>query len=486
MCSSDLNWQLADQEYNFSYVLSEGARWVKKTLTLTSLALVSLLLFVVMLITHRIIQGIENTEKALLVSERRFRSLYQSNMLGIINWHGDGHVLDANDAFLAMLGYRRQDIETEKLNWRDLTPEGLPRLNEQALAKIPDTGVCIPTENELIHRDGHHVPVYLGAVLLDGESEQGICYSIDLTQRMQTETELRLSATVFDASSNGIMITDSDMRIIAINKAFSAMSGYQKEAILGQNSRNFCSDLMPPSLYDQMTSALLQSGQWQSDILNKKQDGSIFPVHLSISTVRDSDNEISHFVAIFTDISERKAAEEQLRKMAHYDYLTGLANRNLFNDRLNQAVQRAKRHSSLFALLFFDLDDFKPVNDKYGHDTGDKLLQITATRLLNTVRENDTVARMGGDEFVIMLEDLSTPEAASVLAKKVLAAINKPCQVNGHTIEISSSIGISIYPQDSQEVIGLTRCADIAMYAAKTEGHNCYYYYKPELDKAPL
>lgn len=481
----DLNWQLASLEYRFSAVLSEGARWVKTTLMQVSLALLIALLIPVLLVTRHIVIGIERTEKDLQVSERRFRSLYESNMLGIIDWDINGDIHEANDAFLDMMGYSKNDLEEIQLNWRELTPQDGYRRDNQALSEIAELGYCTPFKKEFLHQDGHRVPVFLGAARLDGETERAICFVIDQTEQKQSETEMRLSATVFNASSNGIMITDKDKRIITVNKAFSELSGYPADELIGHSTRALRSGLMPNSVYNDMWSMLKSSGHWHGDVLDRKRDGSIFPVHLSINSVHDDEGEVSHYVAIFSDISERVAAENQLRKMAHYDFLTGLANRNLFSERLKQAIQRATRHSSIFALLFFDLDRFKPVNDSYGHEVGDKLLQIIGERLQNFLRETDTIARLGGDEFVIILEDLNKPQDAATTAEKIIAAINQPCRIDEHDIQIGCSIGISIFPDDSKEAIGLTRCADIAMYAAKGTGRNQYYYYHRQNSPSP-
>ena len=226
-------------------------------------------------------------------------------------------------------------------------------------------------------------------------------------------------------------------------------------------------------MWEQMSKA----GYWQGDALDRKQDGTVFPVHLSISSVYGVDKEATHYVAIFTDISERKAAEKRLQQLAHYDELTGLANRSLLTDRLDQAIQRGRRHQTKLAVLFFDLDNFKPVNDEYGHAFGDKLLQETATRLNAIIRSNDTIARMGGDEFVVVLEDLHSKQDAAETANKIIDAINVPCQIEGHTVNVGSSVGISIYPDDSHDGHGLLKCADKAMYTAKANGRNRYYYY---------
>lgn len=479
----ELNGQLVVLENDFSLVLGEGARWIKSTLMGVSLALLITMIIAALLVTRQIVRGIEKTEKELKISENRFRSLYQYDMLGILDWHGDGRVLDANEAFLKMVGYQPQDIAEGRLNWRNLTPEDNVARDQAALSEIAANGYCRPFEKEFFHRDGHRVPIYLGAALLDGEEERGICFAVDHSERKRAETELRLAATVFNASSNGIMITDEKMRIIALNRAFCQMSGYRQEEMLGKKPGALRSGLMPATLYQQLEAGLNENGYWQGDMLDRAKDGGILPVHLSISTVHDAAGELCNYVAIFTDIRERKESEEKLRKMAHHDFLTGLANRSLFHDRLNQTIQRAKRNAFKFALLFVDLDRFKPVNDEFGHEIGDKLLQEVASRLQGIVRENDTVARLGGDEFVILLEELTSRQVVADIAAEVIAGINQPCQIDGHQIEVGGSVGITIYPDDSGDREGILRCADYAMYAAKADGRNRFCFYEPSPER---
>lgn len=473
-----LNWMLADKEYQFSLVLSEGARWVKSVLKWVSLGIFAIMLFLVMVISRRIVNGIERTEKDLMISENRFKSLYQTNMLGIIDWHKDGRILDANNAFLDMVGYSSDELINGSVKWRDLTTkEGVAR-DGLAFSEIEEKGYCHPFEKEFIHHDGMtRVPVYLGAALLDGERERGICFIIDHTEIKRAHTEMHLAATVFDASSDGIMITNDKREILTVNTSWCNLSGYSKDEVLGRPATILRSGNMPESFYKEMWHKLIDTDCWQGDVINCKKDGSEIHIRLGINAVRDEDQTLSHYVAIFTDISERVAAEDKLRKLAHYDFLTNLANRSLFNDLLKNTIQRSKRNSSIFAVLFVDLDKFKPVNDLYGHEVGDKLLQEVANRLSSVVRANDVVARLGGDEFVILLDDLDKSSDASLIANKVITELNQPVCIGEMDLNVGCSIGISIFPEDGEDSKGILNCADIAMYAAKADGRNGYFYF---------
>lgn len=472
-----LNKQLSLLENEFSLTLEEGARWIKKTIILISLALLVFMLIIVVYASSRIIKGVVKTEQDLLISDKRFHSLLRSDLLGVVVWHGNGQILDANDAFLNMLEFNRNDLETGQINWRNLTPINHSDKDNQALIELSRTGKCVPYEKELYNKKGNRIPVYLGATLLNGEREEGICFIIDIGERKRNESQLRLAAAVFESSNEGILVTDNRLRIVTMNQAFSDMTGFKNKELLGRTPKALRSGLMSDDFYKELWVSLENSGHWQGDIIDRKQDGSLLPIRLSISAVRDSSLNVSHYVAIFTDISERKAAEEQLHRLANYDYLTGLANRHLMRDRLEQAMQRAKRNKNILALLFFDLDLFKPVNDQYGHEIGDKLLQAIANQLQKTIRGSDAIARLGGDEFLILLEDLHSTDDAAEVARKVIEIINEPRIIDSHEIRVGSSIGISLYPGDSEVVEGLIKCADSAMYAAKNSGRNCFYFF---------
>ena len=210
--------------------------------------------------------------------------------------------------------------------------------------------------------------------MLAGNQEQGIAYVMDLSERKKAEQQLKLAATVFAASSDGILITDSSARIVSVNQALCAMTGYSEGELLGQPPSILQSGYTTDEEYNRMWEALNKSGQWQGDVIDRKKDGALIPMRVSINQVKNADNQLTHYVAILSDITERKAAEEHLRHIALHDPLTGLANRVLFNDRLEQAIKLATRNNTKFAVLFLDLDKFKPVNDLFGHKIGDKLI----------------------------------------------------------------------------------------------------------------
>lgn len=469
-------WDLAKLEFEFSLVLSEGARWVKSTLLITTLTIALVMLVVVLMITRRIIAGIAITEQELRISENRFKGLYDTDILGIIDWDASGHIIDANESFLNIVGYSRNDLESGKINWRDLTPAEYKQRDDEALNEVLRYGYCKPFEKQFYHKDGHKVAVMLGAALLGGEQQKGICFVLDQSERYRAEMEMRLSATVFDSSSNGILITDSDLKTIKVNSAFSDICGYSLEQLIGVTPELLQPDLITKDVYWQIYTVLKESGSWKGEIMIKRRGGTIVPIDICINAVYDQAGEVRYYVAICVDISERKRAEVELKRRAHYDHLTHLANRSSYEDLLHQAILRANQNDSIIAVLFIDLDMFKPVNDTYGHKIGDKLLNAVAERIVGSVRENDTVARFGGDEFTVIIEELDSKSVAGDIARNIIQTIGRPYNIDGISINIGCSIGICIYPDDHKTSSGLTHCADNAMYLAKQMGKNRYMF----------
>lgn len=472
-----LNRQLSELEYQFSLVLSEGALWVKSVLTIAGFSIFIVMLIIVSIISRKIIRGIEKTEQSLLVSEDRFSSLYYSGMLGIVDWHQDGRIVDANDAFLDMLGYEYSDLQRGKFGWQDLITGDARNGLDTAMNEIQSKGVCTPFEKDIIDKNGNVINAYLGAALLNGEKDRGICFVVDQTRQKQAQTQLQLSAIVFDASNDGIIITDKHMNIIKVNKAYCAMKGCSQSDVLGRYSSILRLGFSSEEYYWSMWKKLNETGSWEDDVSDTNQDGAILPVHLSVNAVKNDKGEIEHYVLILTDISARKAAEENLRNIANHDHLTGLPNRMYFNDLLTKSIQRANRQDELFALLFIDLDRFKPVNDEYGHEVGDMLLQSVAKRLKKSVREADIVSRLGGDEFVVLMENVKSKDDAATVAEKLIANINSPFILGTHSISIGASVGISLYPHDGNDSKALLKNADTAMYEAKSAGRNEYFYF---------
>jgi len=292
-------------------------------------------------------------------------------------------------------------------------------------------------------------------------------------RREHDEQRLRLAASVFSAASEGILIVDAQLKIIEVNDAFLAMSGYRREELLGQHPRILRSGRQAPGFYDALWDALRRDGQYSCQLWDRRRDGTPFAARLNISTVRDETGGLQHFVALFTDVTEAEHEHEQIAQMAFTDALTGLANRRLMQDRLERALASAQRTRHLVAVCAIDLDGFKEVNDRRGHEAGDAVLVAVAERLGHVVRANDTVARMGGDEFTLVLVDLPHRDEADDVARRALAAVREPVELaEPPTAAVSGSIGIALYPTDAQDAATLLKRADQAMYEAKRRGRD--------------
>ena len=304
----------------------------------------------------------------------------------------------------------------------------------------------------------------------------------DITERRQADEARRLAATVFENSSEAILITDANAKIISVNVAFTLITGYVLEDVQGQYPSYLKSTYEASDVYESIWAGLRSRGHWHGTAQDRKKSGELFDGLLSISAVRDERGEITSFVAIFSDISTIKKAQEELQHMAHYDALTTLPNRVLLDLRLTHALERAKRSNRKAAVLLLDLDGFKTVNDSLGHAAGDRLLQVISKRLAEVVREEDTVARLGGDEFAVMLEHLKRGEDAMVVAKKLLDAVAQPVNLGNHQMAlVATSIGIAFYPDDGTTAAILLRNADAAMYESKGAGPGSYRFYRPEM-----
>lgn len=302
----------------------------------------------------------------------------------------------------------------------------------------------------------------------------------------RTDAELRLYATVFTNAAEGMTITGADSRIVAVNPAFTVISGYEQAEVIGQTPAILNSGQQSPEFYRQMWSDLNEIGHWQGEIWNRRKDGGIYPEWLSIAAVRDEHGEVTHYIGVFTDISERKQNEARIHHLAHHDVLTGLPNRLLLEDRISQAMLKSRRSSKPMGLVFVDLDRFKNINDTLGHEVGDQLLVQAAQRGLSVLRDTDTLSRQGGDEFVVVLPELDHRQDAMHVTRKLLAALCQPYLLAGHELTVSGSAGIVLYPDDGQTASELLRKADAAMYRAKEEGRNTFRFFSSEINTASL
>lgn len=312
-------------------------------------------------------------------------------------------------------------------------------------------------------------------------------FLVDITERLKAEAELRLQAAIFEYSDEGIIVTDVSKRILSVNRSFTKITGYEAHEAIGQFPSMLKSGLHDKAFYDEMNASIADNGLWIGELWNRRKNGENFPVWMSINGVRNKDGVLTHYFSVFTDLTERKNAERQIYRLAYYDTLTSLPNRARLYTLLRQTLLEAKRNKTHGAILFIDLDRFKQINDSLGHAYGDILLKEVAVRLSASLRGSDIIARIGGDEFVVALVDITKREDASIVAQKIFHSLSTPIMMEGHELQISASIGISVYPDDGDDAETLIRNADVAMYRAKQgETHDGYVFFSPDMNKRAL
>jgi diguanylate cyclase (GGDEF)-like protein/PAS domain S-box-containing protein len=433
----------------------------------------------VLLQAARVVNERDQAQRALQASEARFRGMSASAQDGIIEMDRDGRVSYWNLAAERLFGFSAVEAMGQNLHHL-MTPQRFHAAFHAQFGSFQETGegILIGKATELVALDksGHEFPAEISiAAIRDTVGFRAIGIVRDIRQRKEAERGLRLGSSVIKQASEGIIVTDARGAISMVNPAFSRLTGYSEEEAIGANPKILQSGRHDAEFYIRMWASLLEHGYWQGEVWNRRKNGEIYPEWLSLSAIHDSEGRITNFVAMFSDISKLKEAEEDLERLAFYDALTGLPNRLLFRERLERSLKAARRADARrTAVLYLDLDKFKAVNDTYGHTTGDALLQEVARRLSEAVREVDTVARLGGDEFAIVLHEVTDAVAPQRIADKIIAAINEPLFIEGHQCHVGTSIGIAIAPDHTEEAGALVELADAAMYAAKKGGRNCY------------
>ena len=433
------------------------------------------------------------------VSERerlRLQTILRTASDGIHILDGDGVLVEANQAFLDMLGYDDAAIGVLRVaDWDAQDTWEIIRARNNDL--IAHHGHAVFETRHRRH-DGAILDVEINASGIEIEGK-GYLYaaSRDITLRKQVEQQLRIAATVFEAQE-GMFVTDANNLILRVNRAFTEITGYTAEEAVGQTPGLLNSGRHDKAFYTQMWLALERLGAWQGEIWNRRKSGEVYPEWLNITAVKSSAGEVTHYVATLTDITKRKQAEDEIKHLAFYDALTQLPNRRLLFDRLHQALTSSARHKRNGAVMLLDLDNFKTLNDTFGHETGDQFLVEVSARLEASVREGDTVARQGGDEFVVILEDLSEDALAAmqaeIVAVKILEAILQPYHIKanaedslaGRSYQTSVSIGITLFRGNSVSVDELMKRADTAMYQAKAAGRNTLRFFDPEMQSAVM
>jgi diguanylate cyclase (GGDEF)-like protein/PAS domain S-box-containing protein len=402
---------------------------------------------------------VEQYAEAVMESEMRVRTIISKNADGVIVLNKDGIVRFMNPAAEALFECRSDEMRGKPFHF----------------IACPGNG---PMEVAIKHENGESVIAEARSVETEWVGEEVCILTVrDITERKRAEEKLRLSSKVIESMLEGVFVTGSRFDIHTVNPAFEAITEWRDEEVTGMSPDFMGAGRYEAWTYEQIRNSLSKHGRWQGEVWNRRKSGDVYPAWLTVSAIKDEEDKIENYVWVFTDITQRKLVEDHFRNMAHYDMLTGLPNRTFFNDLLAKAVAQARRNRQKLAVLFIDLDKFKPVNDNLGHDVGDLLLQDVARRLKLCVRESDTVARIGGDEFVVIITDVKEPRDARVVAEKIIAAAGDAFYPKGHKCDIGASIGISIYPEGGADIKELVKNADMAMYAAKERGGSCFKIY---------
>lgn len=369
----------------------------------------------------------------------------------------------------------------------EITPaESAKAQAEQILARLTK-GESWSGEFLVRHRSGQTIPIQLTDSPIRDEQNRliGIIgISTDITERKKVEQALRLSDMVYQAIGEAIMVFDADNRIIAINPAFTRLTGYSEQEVVGRSTDLFSIEHNAHFFPDDMQQPLAKTGHWQGMIQMRQKSGELCPQWLMIDTIYDEQRNVKLRICMFSRITDQKRAEATIWQQANFDALTGLPNRSMFHDRLEHEIQKAKRAGQRLALMFIDLDQFKEVNDTLGHDIGDILLKQVAGRLSACIRQIDTVARIGGDEFTVIMGELADIDSVERVARNILHTLAEPFRLEGDTLHISGSIGITLFPEDATDADILLKNADQAMYAAKTHGRNQFSYFMPRMQHA--
>ena len=434
----------------------------------------------------------KRAEEELEKSDALFRSMAETLPVAIYVSSGLDQICDyVNPSFTKFFGYTKEEVPSISKWWPLAYPDPdyqqslVDEWQSKVKVAIDNESEIIPMEAVVTCKNGTTKSISWGFTTL---GEKNYAFGLDLIERKEAERDQAIAATAFINAQEGMIVTDQDGGILKVNKAFSRITGYSSDEVIGRNPRFLQSGREDPKFYTEMWDVINSLGCWDGEIWNRRKNGKAYPEFLTITAVKDGLGKVSNYVATFSDISLSKASADEIKHLAFYDPLTRLPNRRLLLDRLHSAMARMDRSGKECSLLFLDLDNFKNLNDTLGHNVGDLLLQQVAGRLISSVRKCDTVARFGGDEFIVMLADLDkrslvAVEQTNLIARKILDFLNQPYQLDTHVYKNSASIGITMVENADQSVNVLLKQADIAMYQSKNEGRNTIRFFDPVMQE---
>lgn len=421
------------------------------------------------------ITGRKQAEEALRRSEEHLQAILEASPIGVaVSAPRGGRILFANHRFAELNGLRPDQLLGRTVKEFYVRPEQ----REELVTRLWRDGIVSDAEVPLRRPDGTTYWALLTLRLTSFAGEPAVlAWVYDISERKKAEEQLRMASLVLDTANEAIMIFNADNVIEYVNPAFTGYTGYPALDVLGTKPGFLKSGRHDKDFYRRIRQDLADKGRWQGEMWNRHKDGKFIAAWVSLAAINDADGTMTHLVSVSQDITTRKEDEERIWRQANFDVLTGLPNRSLFLDRLDQAVKQGNRERQVFALMFLDLDGFKAVNDTLGHAAGDLLLQETAHRLQGCVRSTDTVSRLAGDEFTVILMDIKAEDHASRIARNMLKALTAAFDLDGREAKVQASIGIALYPRDGEDMETLLDHADTAMYQVKRSGKNSFRFF---------
>ncbi|HEY0663218.1 MAG TPA: diguanylate cyclase, partial [Thiobacillaceae bacterium] len=430
-------------------------------------------------------RALQDAYDELAHNRERLALAMEASDIGLWDWNLDtDEVFHSN--FDRMLGYSQDELKTFKGHLQPLVhPDDFPTIRQKMINHLKGRTPRYHMVYRTRHKNGNWRWVEDDGRVVARDDQGHVLRMIgtrrDVTAQQEAAEELRLASQVFDTATEAIMIFDSQFRALKVNAVFERITGYSKEEVVGKTLGDLNRTEQARAQYRKIAVSLESDGTWQGELLETRKNGESYPEWLQISAVRDDSGRVSHYVAIFSDLTQRHEAEEKLRYLSNYDRLTGLANRTLFRDRLHAAISGARQTRTKVALLYMDLDRFKQVNDTLGHEFGDKLLYAAATRLMGLDIPADTISRIGGDEFTVIIEGYQDQAQLEQIAGRIIEAIRAPFYIDDHELLLGVSIGISLFPDHAKELQILINDADIAVNQAKRLGGNTVQFFAGEL-----
>ncbi len=433
---------------------------------------------------EKLLRDVAQERSAVMQMQAMFNGLADNSVVGIYMLDSSMNFIYVNEQLAKMIGYSKECLSSHFSLEKIIPANEWPMVRARILDRFLGSVHTERYDQKIVGADGSHFDVEIfGSAMHYQEKPAIIGMMIDITARKNSEASMRRAALVYAHTSEAMVVTDAQGVVQDINPAFTAITGYDAQETLGRRLTILSSGRHDRSFYQEMWTILKKQGRWSGDIVNKRKNGEEYIERLTITTSYNEDGSVNSHIGLFTDVTKLRQREATIWRQAHYDHLTQLPNRQMFQEHLLRSIEEARISRTIFALVFLDLDFFKEVNDTFGHDEGDELLRQVAVRLQSCVRKSDLVARLGGDEFILLLHDVRQPEDVIPICEKVLNLVAQPYVLGSNNAQISVSAGVTFYPQDGSTGVDLLRHADLAMYAAKDKGRNQYCTFDASMEE---